>query len=288
MVDVRWTGAAGLEFTHNNCTILIDPYISRPGKLKVYFGHLSPDITAIENHLEKLPGNLSAIIVGHTHFDHALDIPEFSRHFEGPLVGSQSLETLMAIHNMPGRVILSEVNRRLELAGEAAVTMIPSVHGSVLFGLIPYMIPLVHGSVLFNRIPYPGEIDASEQLPLKASHYRHGAVCIPKLEVDGKTFMHIGSANFIESELHGHHCDVLFMCVLGWWNRPGYPARLLEITKPKIVVPFHFDDFTAPAHTPRKRQTIPLVDLKGFLGQIRHSAPDIEIRLAQPFETMAF
>ncbi len=272
MVDVRWTGAAGLEFTHNNRTILIDPYISRPGKLKVYFGHLSPDITAIENYLEKLPGNLSAIIVGHTHIDHALDIPEFSRHFEGPLVGSHSLEILMALHNMPGRVIVSEGNRRIELTGEAAVTMIPSVHGLILFG----------------RIPYPGEIDPSEQLPLKARHYRHGAVCIPKLEAGGKTFMHIGSANFIESELHGHHCDVLFMCVLGWWNRPGYPARVLEITNPKIVFPFHFDDFTAPIHTHRKRQTIPFTDIKGFLRQIRQSAPDIEIRLPQPFETMAF
>ena len=150
MVDVRWTGAAGLEFTYNNRTILIDPYLSRPGKLKVFFGHLSPDITAIDNYLEKLPGNLSAIIVGHTHFDHALDTPEFSRHFEGPLVGSHSLEILMAMHNMPGRVIVSEGDRRIELTGEAAVTMIPSVHGSVLFGLIPYMIPLVHGSALFN------------------------------------------------------------------------------------------------------------------------------------------
>jgi L-ascorbate metabolism protein UlaG (beta-lactamase superfamily) len=272
MVDVRWTGAAGLEFTHNGQTILIDPYLSRPGKLKVFFRHLSPDISAIERYLEKLPGNLSAIIIGHTHFDHALDIPEFSRHFEGPLVGSQSLEILMAMHNMPGRVTVSEGNRRIELTDELAVTMIPSVHGLVLFG----------------RIPYPGEIDPSAQLPLKASQYRHGAVCVPKLEVGGKTFMHNGSANFIESELQGHQCDVLFMCVPGWKNRPGYPDRMLEITKPKIVVPFHFDDFTAPIHTQLKRRTVPFVDMKGLLHRINQIAPGTEIRVPQPFESMTF
>jgi L-ascorbate metabolism protein UlaG (beta-lactamase superfamily) len=272
MVDVRWTGAAGLEFTHNGQTILIDPYHSRPGKLKVFFGRLLPDISAIESYLEKLPGNLSAIIVGHTHFDHALDIPEFSRRFDGPLVGSPSLEKLMAMHNMTGRVTVCEGNTRIELLGDAAVTMIPSMHGLVLFG----------------RIPYSGDLAPGVQPPLKASQYRHGAVYIPKLEIGGKTFMHVGSANFIESELHGHQCDVLFMCVPGWKNRPGYPARLLEITKPNIVVPFHYDDFTAPIHTQLKRRNVPFVDMKGFLNRINESASDIEIRVPQPFESMTF
>ena len=272
MVSVRWTGAAGLEFTHNGQTILIDPYPSRPGKLKLFFGRLTPDIRAIETYLVKLPGELSAIIVGHTHFDHALDIPEFSRHFDGPLVGSLSLEKLMAMHDMPGRVTICEGGERVELPGDAAVTMIPSMHGLVVFG----------------RIPYPGDIDPSGKRPLKASQYRHGAVYMPKLEMEGKIFLHAGSANFIESELHGHHCDVLFMCVPGWKKVPAYSTHLLEITKPKIVVPFHFDDFSAPIHAHLKHRTLPFVDMRGFLQRIRQSAPDIEIRLPQPFETMTF
>ena len=272
MVDVRWTGAAGLEFTHNGQTILIDPYPSRPRKLKVFFGRLSPDISAIKSYLEQLPGDLSVIIVGHTHFDHALDVPEFSRHFDGPIVGSPSLEKLMAMHDMPGRVVVCEGSTRIDLPGDAAVTMIPSMHGLVLFG----------------RIPFSGDIDPSVQRPLKASQYRHGAVYIPKLEIGGKIFMHVGSANFIESELHGHHCDVLFMCVPGWKKGPGYSTRLLEITKPKIVVPFHFDDFTAPVHTQLKGRTVPFVDMKGFLQRINQTAPDIEIRVPQPFESMIF
>jgi len=272
MISVRWTGAAGLEFTHNGQTILIDPYHSRPGKLKVFFGRLTPNIRAIESYLEKLPGKLSAIIVGHTHFDHALDIPEFSRHFDGPLVGSLSLEKLMAMHDMPGRVTICQGGERVELPGDAAVTMIPSMHGLVVFG----------------RIPYQGDIDPSAQRPLKASQYRLGAVYMPKLEVGGKIFMDAGSANFIESELDGHHCDVLFMCVPGWKKVPGYSSRLLEIVKPKIVVPFHFDDFSAPVRPQRKPPTLPFVDVRGFLKRISRSVPDIEIRLPQPFETMTF
>lgn len=272
MVSVRWTGAAGLEFTHNDQTILIDPYHSRLGKLKVFFGRLTPNIRAIESYLEKLPGKLSAIIVGHTHFDHALDIAEFSKHFDGPLVGSVSLEKLMAMHEIPGRVTLCEGGKRIELPGNAAVTMIPSAHGLVAFG----------------RVPYPGDIDPSGQPPLKAGEYRHGTVYMPKLEMGGKIFLHAGSANLIESELGGHHCDVLFMCVPGWKKIPEYSTHLLEIVKPQIIVPFHFDDFSAPIRPHLKPPTLPLVDLGGFLKRISQSSPDIEIRLPQPFETMTF
>ena len=101
-------------------------------------------------------------------------------------------------------------------AGNAAVTMIPSTHGLVAFG----------------RIPYPGSIDPSGRLPLIAREYRHGEVYMPKLEMGGTIFMHAGSANLIESALNGHHCDVLFMCVPGWKKVPAYTTHLLEIVKP--------------------------------------------------------
>jgi len=200
MVEVRWTGAAGLEFVHNGLVVLTDPYHSRLQKFEVFFRHLRPKTDVISKYLESLTGQLSAIIVGHTHFDHALDIPVFAKHFNGPLVGNSSLKTLMAIYGVSGRVTVCKGHERVELPGGAVVSMIPSTHGLVTFG----------------RAPYFGEIASKGRPPLKACEYRHGTVFIPKLEVGGTVFMHIGSANFIESELQGHYCDVLFMCVPGW------------------------------------------------------------------------
>ena len=68
-IQVRWTGAAGLEITKDQQTVLIDPYHSRLGKREVFFKPLVPRLHAIEKYLETLPGELSAVIVGHTHFD---------------------------------------------------------------------------------------------------------------------------------------------------------------------------------------------------------------------------
>jgi L-ascorbate metabolism protein UlaG (beta-lactamase superfamily) len=272
MVNVRWTGAAGLEFTHSDRVILIDPYLSRPGKIEVFFKHVRPKDDVVKRYVQGLKGKLSAIIVGHTHFDHALDIPVLAKHFDGLLVGSSSLETLMAMHGMPGRVTVCKGRERVELSGGAAVTMITSIHGLVALG----------------RIPYPGEIKPTGRLPLKSSEYQHGTVFMTKLELDGKVFMHVGSANFVESELDGHSCDVLFMCVPGWKKVPGYTSRLLQIVKPKLIVPFHYDDFSAPISPNVKVRTLPLQDMAGFLKRISESAPDAEIRNARPFETMSF
>ena len=272
MVSIRWTGAAGLEFTHNGQTILVDPYHSRVGKFDVLFKRLMPNIPAIENYLKEIPGKLSAIIVGHTHFDHALDVPAFSKHFDGPVIGSISLENLMVRSGMPGRVTTCERGKRIELPGNAAVSMIPSIHGLVAFG----------------RIPYPRSIDPNGRIPLKAREYRHGEVYIAQLEVAGTIFMHSGSANLIESELNGHKCDVLFMGVPGWKKVPEYTTHFLEIVKPRMIVPFHFDDFTTSVRPHLKPRNLPLTDLTGFMMRIKQSAPDIEIRVMRPFETMTF
>jgi glyoxylase-like metal-dependent hydrolase (beta-lactamase superfamily II) len=167
MVSVRWTGAAGLEFTHEGKTWLIDPYLSRVGKASVFFGRPQADREKISRYLDTLPGKLQAVVVGHTHLDHALDIPEILRRFPVPLVGSGSLETLMALHGMPGKVAVCKERTRVDLPGGASVTMIPSLHGLVLFG----------------RAPYAGEIEPGQKPPLKASHYRHGRVFNIRLEI---------------------------------------------------------------------------------------------------------
>ena len=113
MVSVRWTGAAGLEFTYEKKTWLIDPYLSRVGKASVFFGRPQADREKISRYLETLPGKLQAVIVGHTHFDHALDVPEILGRFPVPLVGSESLEALMLLHGMPGKVTICSERMRL-------------------------------------------------------------------------------------------------------------------------------------------------------------------------------
>lgn len=272
MVSVRWTGAAGLEFTHEGKSWLIDPYLSRVGKRTAFFGRPKADREKISRYLETLPGELQAVIVSHTHMDHALDVPEIMKQRSVPLAGNESLETLMALHGMPERVTLCAWRTRIDLPGGAAVTMIPSLHGLVLFG----------------RAPYAGEIKPGQRPPLRASDYRHGRVFIPRLEIAGKSFMHIGTANLIDAELEGPSCDVLFLCVAGWRMIPDYLGRVLSRVKPKVVVPFHFDDFSAPLPKDLRTPMLPGIPLKPFLEGIAAEAPDAKIVLPDLYKPLEF
>ena len=272
MVSIRWTGAAGLEFTYEGKTWLVDPYLSRVGKMSLFFGRPQPDRNAISRYLDALPGRLSAVIVGHTHLDHVLDVPEIIGRFPVPLVGSESLETLMTIHRMTGRVTVCRELIRIELPGGAAVTMIPSRHGQVLFG----------------KTPYPGEIEPGLSLPMKASDYRHGQVFHIRLEVGGKSFLHVGTANLIDKKLEGQSSDVLFLCLPGWKAIQDYPGRILSRVRPKIVVPFHSDDFSAPISKDGRAPPMPWQSEKRFLEMIAMEAPDAKIIRPALSQTMSF
>lgn len=272
MVEVRWLGAAGLELAVNDAVVLVDPYISRPGKFKVMFGRISPASDLVKSYISKLAGRISAVICGHTHFDHALDIPYIAKNLHCQIVGSSSLKTLMEISGAPSGMITCRGNERLELDEGISLHMIPSRHGLVFLG----------------KVPYPGEIDPDCEPPLKALQYRLGTMFMPKIEVGGVTIIHAGSANFIESEIQNHRCDILFMCVPGWKSIPDYTSRFVQMLKPEVVIPFHFDDFTARIPSSGKIRTMPLTDLKGFVERIRKHAPGAVIRIPNPDEVMRF
>ncbi len=269
MVKVTWTGAAGLEITNKGRTYLVDPYYSRPSKFEIFFTRPVSKAEVVRERLRRLPGEPSALILGHTHIDHALDVPVIMQDLNLPCVGSQSLENLLAAHGLPGRVTVCEGGETVKLPGGMVVTMIKSLHGLVLFG----------------RVPYAGKIEAGLTPPLKTNEYKHGTVFTPKIEIGGVVFMHLGSDNMIESELEGHECDVLFMGVPGWNRIPDFPGRLLRIVKPKVIVPFHFDDFSAALSAMGTAPRLPLIKMDECLAQAKKALPNVEFRYFENINT---
>lgn len=273
MVVARWLGTAALEITDGGNTYLIDPYLTRSSKLQLLRGPVAPRTEHTDAYLARTPSPVAAVVVGHTHFDHAVDIPDIAARCDVPVVGSESLDTLLTLSGQPSRVTVCRGGERVELPGGAAVTMIPSIHGLVLFG----------------RVPYPGDIDPSARLPMKASEYRHGQVFVPKLEVGGLKFMHFGSANLLDEELEGQTADVLFLCVPGWKRTPDYHQRVLSRVQPEVVVPFHFDDFTLPLDLgQRAARYLPFQGMQDFVAAVREHAPQAEVLMPTPFQELNF
>src|SRR5579883_2636208 len=74
-VCVRWLGTAGFAIEHDGRTLLVDPYVTRASLARCIVAPLRPDVRAIARHVPQA----DAIVLGHTHFDHALDAPAIAR-----------------------------------------------------------------------------------------------------------------------------------------------------------------------------------------------------------------
>ena len=92
-VELRWLGTAGFALRAEGTTILIDPYVTRvPLGALIRRRAIPPDERAIARWIDAA----DAILVGHTHFDHALDTPAIAARFGCKAYGSSSLAQLMA------------------------------------------------------------------------------------------------------------------------------------------------------------------------------------------------
>lgn len=257
---LRLTGAAGLRISYKDATVLVDPYYTRIGQWDMLFGQAVTDKAAVRRHAKKFNSQTS-MVIGHTHFDHAVDVPELAKYVRGPIVGSRSLACLMSAFGMTRRVTVCEGGETVPLAADIRVTLIPSQHGKVMFG----------------RVPYPGDITDAVNPPCKAAQYKVGKVFMPKLDIGGKTFLHAGSAGFVEEALIGHSCDVVFLCVPGWKRMAHYPEKLLEITGAKTVVLFHHHDFFRHVEQGKKPAILPFSDVQGLVRRIRGFDPSVTI-----------
>src|SRR5262249_54902119 len=132
-LELEWLGVAGYRLSYEGQTIYIDPYLSRVPLSSVF--RRAPalaDPSLHERHLRP-SGTIVGVLVGHTHFDHAIDVPEIARRHGCSAYGSSSLVNLMRLHGLAHRAVEVEPGRWYEL-GPFTVTFIPSLHSKLLLG----------------------------------------------------------------------------------------------------------------------------------------------------------
>jgi L-ascorbate metabolism protein UlaG (beta-lactamase superfamily) len=229
-IELEWLGVAGYRLTYEQQTIYIDPYISRVPLSSVI--HRAPALAdrALHARWLKAPGRVLGVLVGHTHFDHAIDVPEIARQHGCRVYGSSSLANLMRVHGLSYLAVEVEPERRYEL-GPFTVTFVRSLHSKLLMGY---------------AVPYDGELTCEHLDGLTPSAYRCGQVWGIHIEVAGTTFYHQGSANLIDEALTHSGVDVFLAGIAGRSFTRDYWERILPRLQPRTIVASHFDDFFRP------------------------------------------
>jgi L-ascorbate metabolism protein UlaG (beta-lactamase superfamily) len=234
-LEVQWLGVSGYRLTYQGVSLFVDPYLSRvPLRALLLRRRALPDAAMVERYATVAPGSVAGILVGHTHFDHAVDAPALSARYGASAYGSASLVQLMRLHGLADRAVEVVPHRTYEL-GPFAVRFVPSRHSKLLLG---------------RRVPMDGPLTCEQLDGLVPTAYRCGAVYGIRIEVAGVSLYHQGSADLDDRELRDEPVDVFLAGVAGRSVTPRYWERILPRLDPRMVVPTHYDDFFAPLGRP--------------------------------------
>jgi|SRR6188472_77097 len=256
-LEVEWLGVSGYRIGFEGQALFIDPYLSRvPFTDLLRRRPTLPDPAALDRFVHA-PGEVAGVLVGHTHFDHAVDAPAIARRFDCKAYGSDSLLTLMGLHGLAERAVEVEPYRTYEL-GPFEVSFTPSVHSKLLLGL---------------AVPYDGDLTCEHLDALSPAAYRCGQVWGISIEVAGLRFYHQGSANLIDEAIREREVDVFLAGVAGRSFTDDYWQRILPRLDPEVVVPTHYDNFFRPLGRPMEFvSNVQLAALPAEIGAISADA----------------
>ncbi|MBK6579355.1 MAG: MBL fold metallo-hydrolase [Sandaracinaceae bacterium] len=257
-IRVSWLGTAGFCIEHDGYTVLIDPYVTRASLLACARAPLVSDADAVRRFAPKA----DAIVTGHTHFDHVLDVPAIARHTGAKVFGSRSCVHLCRIEGLPEHQVMDVESRRGQPTkvevGPFELRFIPSVHAAFMLG----------------RIPMPGDISDCDQIPLRTGHYRCGAVFGVDIRVAGKRLYHLGSADLLDAYPE-RDVDLLMMCVAGWTTTARFCPRVMGAIRPGAILLSHWDNFFAPMDAGAK--ALPAMQMPRLVEGLTAVDPSVRI-----------
>ncbi len=259
-VRVRWLGTAGFAITCGDHTVLIDPYVTRASLARCVVAPLVSDAHAIRRYVPRA----DAIVVGHTHFDHVLDVPLIAQLTGARVFGSRSAATLCRAQGVPEAKV-EDVER-------------PAGGSAIVREVGPFrlrFIPSAHSRFALGRVPFPGDIADCDDVPMRTEKYKCGAVFGVEINVAGRTLYHVGSAELVDAELEARNVDLALVCVAGWTSSKDFPERLVRKLSPAAVLLSHWDDFFRPID--RGARALPTMKMPELHDRLTRAARDVKV-----------
>lgn len=249
-VSLTFAGTNTLLISDGKTHLIIDPHFTRPGFLGQHnlLGRISPNPERIAHGLARLGiKSLAAVLLTHTHYDHALDAAEVARMTSACLVGSPSAEKIAIGARLPQSNCQIAIERVPMKFGAFEVIFLRGAHISI--------------SPLLPVIGIAKEIKKPLTPPQFVSAYREGGTYAILLQrPPSTTVLCMGSAGCFPNWLSGIQAQTVILPVGGLdcrgkaYRQMLFKQSVLAVGARQLLFS-HWDDFTRPFDVPP--QTMP-------------------------------
>ena len=278
LLEVRFLGVGGFALRHGDDLVLTAPLYSNPDVLAVQFGSIAPDPARIDAFLDPtFVQDAAAILSGHAHYDHLLDVPYVWTKTDHALVlGNADAAKLLDAEGMPAEAIvalddpeLAWVDSRncpdpdpctgLPAGNEGAWLELPQSHVRVR-ALCSSHPAQVFGVIHFGEGCVDGE---PTEPPPSAGDWKEGqtlAYLIDFLDPDsGAPIFRVYAQDAPTDAPIGHpvpelldekRVDLALLNVGSWESVTDHPGAIISAMQPRYVIGGHWEDFFRPQDQP--------------------------------------
>ncbi len=286
-LELTFLGAGGFVMKRGEDTIVVDPFFSNPSITTVALGRMRSNEAAVRRWMPYLP-EASAILVGHAHYDHLLDVPTVAREMapNATIYASETAKNVLGAYNLYDRT--EEICPGCPITiGRVRVLPIRSEHAPHFLG-----ITLMQG-------------EHRERLAKRPKSALFGwlegrtfAFAIDFLGDDGlpdfRVLFHDSAAEpdvgWPPDHLPAAHVRVAIPCVASFSQVEGYPESIETTFDPDFLVLGHWEDFFTPySQSPDDVRSVRGTDVDEFLGKLPSEwkktgsmpLPGVKIRIAK-------
>ncbi len=284
-LELQYLGTGGWLIRYEDALVLTAPFYTNSGLSETVFGPIRSDTALVEDSLPPV-ADADAILIGHAHYDHLLDVPYVAR-VRAPaarVYGSLTAKNILA--GDPGlpteRVVAMD-----DLAGTSDApgtwVEIPGTNVRIM-ALESGHAPYFQGIEL-----YVGTVDEPlTALPDRAEDWVGGrtlAYLIDFLDADGGVAFRVHYQDSAASAPLGlmpelppserAPVDVAILCVPSFAEVRAYPEEIVRNTWPRVALLGHWENFFEPAGAAPR--SVFLTDVEEFQGRLQRVLPDSSV-----------
>jgi L-ascorbate metabolism protein UlaG (beta-lactamase superfamily) len=298
-LQIKYLGAGGVVLKRGADVLITAPFFSNPSIPRVAFGEIRSLPEQVDRFLGGPVNGLSgatAILVGHAHYDHLMDLPYIKTKYlpHTKIYGSKTMKNILAGDRT--------------LTGSDIVSVEESAGTSEQPGTWWYASPRVrfmalkseHAPIIFHLKFFEGTADQPlQQLPTRASGWVEGqtlAYLIDFLGSDGKTIdfrIHyqdaasnppLGFPPIFPQVADQRRVDVAIVCMPGFNEVDDYPEGIIARLNPRFVTIIHWENFfSLLPDDPKDLKTVPTENAERFLARLEKVLPkDATYKLPAP------